>query len=61
MNKKNKIFVKVFAAVMAGMMLVGGCASLLYMIFVKKKIGGTNAKGFRRNAINKRRRLNCIL
>ena len=31
MNKKNKIFVKVFAAVMAGMMLVGGCASLLYM------------------------------
>ena len=28
MNKKNKIFVKVFAAVMAGMMLVGGCASL---------------------------------
>ena len=37
MNKKNKIFVKVFAAVMAGMMLVGGCASLLYMIFVKNK------------------------
>ena len=35
MNKKNKIFVKVFAAVMAGMMLVGGCASLLYMKFVK--------------------------
>lgn len=35
MDKKNKIIVRVFAAIMAGLMLLGTCASLLYMIFIK--------------------------
>ena len=35
LNKKNKIIVRVFAAIMAGLMLLGTCASLLYMIFIK--------------------------
>jgi len=33
MNKKNKLFVRIFAGVMAGLMLLGGSASLLYMLF----------------------------
>lgn len=32
---KNKILVRIFAAAMAGLMLLGGCTSLLYMLFVK--------------------------
>jgi len=35
MNKKNKIFVKIFAAVMASLMVFGTLTSFLYMIFVK--------------------------
>lgn len=35
MNKKNKLFVRIFAAILAGLMLLGVSASLLYMIFVR--------------------------
>lgn len=35
MNKKNKLIVRIFAGVMALLMLLGGSASLLYMLFVK--------------------------
>lgn len=35
MNKKNKIFVRIFAAIMAGLMMLGVATSLLYMLFVK--------------------------
>ncbi len=35
MNKKNKIFVRIFAAIMAGLMVLGVATSLLYMLFVK--------------------------
>ncbi len=35
MNKKNKIFVRIFAAVLAGLMILGVASSLLYMIFIK--------------------------
>lgn len=33
MNKKYKLFVRIFAAVMAFLMVLGVSASLLYMIF----------------------------
>lgn len=35
MNKKNKIFVRIFAGIMAILMVLGVSASFLYMIFVK--------------------------
>ena len=35
MNKKNKLIVRIFAGIMALLMLLGGSASLLYMLFVK--------------------------
>ena len=35
MNKKTKLFVRIFAAVLAILMVLGVAASLLYMIFVK--------------------------
>lgn len=35
MNKKNKLFVRIFAGVMAALMVLGVSTSLLYMIFVK--------------------------
>ena len=35
MNKKNKIFVRIFATIMAGLMVLGVATSLLYMLFVK--------------------------
>ncbi len=35
MNKKNKLIIRIFAGVMALLMILGGSASLLYMLFVK--------------------------
>ncbi len=35
MNKKNKLFVRIFAAILAVLMVAGTCISLVYMIFVK--------------------------
>lgn len=35
MNKRGKIFVRIFAAIMAGLMVLGVSTSLLYMIFIK--------------------------
>ena len=35
MNKKNKLIVRIFAAFLAGLMILGVSTSLLYMLFVK--------------------------
>ncbi len=35
MNKKSKIFVRIFAAILALLMVLGVSTSLLYMIFVR--------------------------
>lgn len=35
MNKKNKLFVRIFAGTMAVLMVLGVSASFLYMIFGK--------------------------
>lgn len=35
MNKRQKLLVRIFAAILAGLMVLGVAASLLYMIFVK--------------------------
>lgn len=35
MNKKNKLIIRIFAGVMALLMILGGSVSLLYMLFVK--------------------------
>lgn len=35
MNKKNKLFIRIFAAILAVLMVAGTFASLVYMIFVK--------------------------
>ena len=35
MNKKNKLIVRIFAAFLAALMILGVSTSLLYMIFVK--------------------------
>ena len=35
MDKKKKLFVRIFAAILAGLMVLGVAGSLLYMIFVK--------------------------
>lgn len=35
MNKKNKLIVRIFAAILAGLMILGVSTSLLYMLFVK--------------------------
>lgn len=35
MNKKNKLIFRIFAAILAGLMVIGTAASLLYMLFVK--------------------------
>ncbi len=34
MNKKNKLIVRIFAGILALLMVLGVAASLLYMIFV---------------------------
>ncbi len=34
MNKKNKLFVRIFAGILALLMVLGVSTSLLYMIFV---------------------------
>ncbi len=34
MNKKGKIFVRIFAGVMAGLMVLGSMATFLYVIFI---------------------------
>lgn len=34
MNKKNKLMVRIFAGILALLMVLGVAASLLYMIFV---------------------------
>ena len=35
MNKKNKLLVRIFAAILAVLMVAGTCISLVYMIFAK--------------------------
>lgn len=35
MNKKSKIFVRIFAAILAGIMVLSVAISLLWMLFVK--------------------------
>lgn len=35
MNKKYKIFVRIFAGLLAGLMVLGVSTSLLYMIFAR--------------------------
>lgn len=34
MNKKNKLMVRIFAGILALLMVLGVAASLLYMIFI---------------------------
>ena len=34
-NKNNKIFVRIFAAILAALMVLGASVSFLYMIFSK--------------------------
>lgn len=34
MNKKNKLIVRIFAGILALLMVLGVAASLLYMIFI---------------------------
>lgn len=35
MNKKNKLYVRIFAGIMAALMVLGVSTSFLYMIFAK--------------------------
>lgn len=34
MNKKRKLFVRIFAGLMAGLMVLGTAATLLFVLFV---------------------------